>query len=343
MTSTPPPGKRRCLRSWTEETEVRQEPALQEDCQAIKDLPRETLSEVFTHLDLPTRIRLRKVCRFWKHVLLLPETNFIVLVDKHCFVLHSTLGWTWKRMQRPHKIAYTNVEVPHLRGFLGGHVRHIVYDGNNLVQSLNNTYNEYSFCLPWHIAWIVRWAPNATGLHLKRMAFQIMHSEYRYCNWASGLLNIMYRGFEPKGFNTNALQQPQLGSSRPAYPHQWTSLTVTASSYNKDVFASIRAVSDPLLWPYPADQLDWLDLNARRLPKTFEDCREPLYSLVKHTLRWNGPFDETVWHLPTLNYRELHGDDLMRVARCLLDYTDYYGNSVFPAPPHHIPRQPYAN
>ncbi|OQV17671.1 hypothetical protein BV898_08293 [Hypsibius exemplaris] len=67
-------------------------------------------------------------------------------------------------------------------------------------------------------------------------------------------------------------------------------------------------------------------------PKCFKDYRGPLWEIVLRNRRGFWHVNANVSHLPNLNYSALQGDDLMRVARCLLDYSNVEGEvGVFSA------------
>ncbi|OWA50918.1 hypothetical protein BV898_15419 [Hypsibius exemplaris] len=349
--------------------------------QDFKDIPREVLVEILTCLDLPARIRLRRVCRFWHYMLQLPEVNCILQIDRRCFVqrfgLDQIHGWRWRRANES-LYGPDSCEVPHLRGFLGAHVRDLIFDGQDddgerpadvgdlghpngcVVGDLLQDHG-----LPWCVAWMIKRAPSIVNLHLKHIHFLFDHTAG---TGADTLFRVLFQGFVHWDSSVKALRRHEPDKRTTFYPHEWEALTLTGCSFNyvmakivgrrlrrwpfwgfhwttnmpkvrivldvtADIFAAMRAVTDPIFWPYPAGEqmMQWVEKYARLLhhaqPAAFDELLQGFSWGV------NDVFFED-WHPRIVNYRLLEGDNLIRVARYIADYKILRGECLAYSGPH---------
>ncbi|OQV25666.1 hypothetical protein BV898_00598 [Hypsibius exemplaris] len=104
-------------------------PVVPED---ITWVPREDVKDVFRYCDLPTRCKLRQVSKYWKHLVSLEEVNEVVMVDDSCHVLWPSLrGCIYAETCADRNLRATNLQDYRRQGLMGGHVRVIIYRGDN--------------------------------------------------------------------------------------------------------------------------------------------------------------------------------------------------------------------
>ncbi|OQV19284.1 hypothetical protein BV898_06705 [Hypsibius exemplaris] len=279
---------------------------------AIKDLVPELLMEIFICLDIRTRIRLRRVCRYWKYILLQPDVNYIITTDSDVVGLYH----------------YTPPDdIPHLRGILGPHVGHLIFDSRSSRAPLRII-----------IRWWIKWAPNLAGFHLKRFNFDIVDLGYHDFDTCVG--KLMRRMFcDPVEYfhqwkeltlTDCSFHYGMTTIGLPRGHYSWTTTHIPKLSINlegcsspKAVRASLRAATDPILWPYPEEQTDWLEKHANLLPlKGCENGLEaPTILCILELCKKKFP-EHQVCRIKDWNVNPSHvchnwtaGDDLMRLAR----------------------------
>ncbi|OQV14276.1 hypothetical protein BV898_11513 [Hypsibius exemplaris] len=300
----------------------------------IKDLPHDLLVDIFTCADLRTRIKIRRVCCYWKHVLLGPLTNQLIQVDWACFEARSWRRSAWSQYYQSAFMVRDEGEVPCLRGLLGKHVRHVIYVGRGLRVRPNNgaAYYDYPVGLPW----LAQRTPQAETLQLEGFLFQLFGGD----SCATFLRSLLLNEFE---------EEP---------PHKWRYLTLKNCDFlfalnglsKGSIYWTVRVPdltieldSDltlsrftealmPFLWPYPEEQVDWVRRNAPLLPRSYR--RRPLFGTLREFLGQRNSY--SIADVEALDYKHMPKESLLQFARCLI-YHKARKNPSIPEPPFAFP------